>query len=84
MLWIGEDVVFNAMLLFFICHVGQVKNVITSSGLIWAEIRALWTGGLVDYISDLWNIVDFITNMFYIAWISLRISAWYIVQVNLK
>ncbi|RVE51850.1 hypothetical protein evm_003470 [Chilo suppressalis] len=50
------------------------------ASLIWAEIRALWTGGIMEYISDLWNIVDFITNMFYIAWISLRVSAWYIVQ----
>ncbi|KAL4713494.1 hypothetical protein ACJJTC_010479 [Scirpophaga incertulas] len=50
------------------------------ASLIWAEIRALWTGGIMEYISDLWNIVDFITNMFYIAWISLRISSWYIVQ----
>ncbi|CAG9782512.1 unnamed protein product [Diatraea saccharalis] len=50
------------------------------ASLIWAEIRALWTGGIMEYISDLWNIVDFITNMFYIAWISLRVSSWYIVQ----
>ncbi|XP_021207719.2 transient receptor potential protein isoform X2 [Bombyx mori] len=54
--------------------------IIYIASLIWAEIRALWTGGLTEYISDLWNIVDFITNMFYIAWISLRISSWYIVQ----
>lgn len=61
----------------------KIKEIPTFSGLIWAEIRALWTGGVMDYISDLWNIVDFITNMFYIAWISLRIASWYIVQVEL-
>ncbi|VVD01668.1 unnamed protein product, partial [Leptidea sinapis] len=44
------------------------------ASLIWGEIRSLWSGGLVEYISDLWNIVDFITNMFYISWIILRVS----------
>ncbi|XP_052749802.1 transient receptor potential protein [Galleria mellonella] len=58
--------------------------IIYIASLIWAEIRALWTGGIMEYISDLWNIVDFITNMFYIAWISLRISSWYIVQRDYK
>ncbi|XP_013171664.1 PREDICTED: transient receptor potential protein [Papilio xuthus] len=54
--------------------------IIFIASLIWAEIRSLWEGGLMEYVSDLWNIVDFITNMFYIAWISLRFSSWYIVQ----
>ncbi|XP_060806231.1 transient receptor potential protein [Amyelois transitella] len=58
--------------------------VIFIASLIWAEIRSLWTGGITEYISDLWNIVDFITNMFYIAWISLRVSSWYIVQRDFK
>ncbi|KAG7304766.1 hypothetical protein JYU34_010121 [Plutella xylostella] len=58
--------------------------IIYIASLIWAEIRSLWTGGIMEYISDLWNIVDFITNMFYIAWISLRISSWYIVQRDYK
>ncbi|XP_049878328.1 transient receptor potential protein [Pectinophora gossypiella] len=58
--------------------------IIYIASLIWAEIRSLWTGGIMEYISDLWNIVDFITNMFYIAWISLRVSSWYIVQRDFK
>lgn len=58
----------------------EFSVIIYIASLIWAEIRALWTGGITEYISDLWNIVDFITNVFYIAWISLRISSWYIVQ----
>lgn len=33
-------------------------------------------------MADLWNIVDFITNVFYMVWISLRFSAWFIVQVS--
>ncbi|XP_037292191.1 transient receptor potential protein [Manduca sexta] len=62
----------------------EFSVIIYIASLIWAEIRALWTGGITEYISDLWNIVDFITNMFYIAWISLRISSWYIVQRDHK
>ncbi|XP_053682649.1 transient receptor potential protein [Sabethes cyaneus] len=47
--------------------------------LIWHEIKSLWHDGLMEYISDLWNIVDFISNSFYIAWISLRFTSWYTV-----
>jgi len=50
-------------------------------GLIWGEMRALWNDGLVEYLADLWNIVDFISNSFYLMWISLRFTAWYTVQV---
>lgn len=48
--------------------------------LIWGELRALYSDGLMEYISDLWNIVDFISNSFYVAWISLRFTSWYTVQ----
>ncbi|XP_072945473.1 transient receptor potential protein [Epargyreus clarus] len=58
----------------------ETTVVLYIASLIWGEIRSLWTGGLLDYISDLWNIVDFITNVFYMAWICLRASSWYIVQ----
>lgn len=63
-------------------YVGINYKLIINSGLIWCEIRALWTGGLREYTADLWNIVDFITNMFYLMWISLRFSSWYIVNVR--
>ena len=52
-------------------------------GLIWAEIKSLWNDGLIEYITDLWNIVDFITNVFFTAWILLRATAWFVVQVAL-
>lgn len=35
----------------------------------------------MEYISDLWNIVDIISNTFYVTWIGLRFTSWYIVQV---
>ncbi|XP_062537580.1 transient receptor potential protein [Armigeres subalbatus] len=47
--------------------------------LIWHEIKSLWNDGLVEYLADLWNIVDFISNSFYIAWMSLRFTSWYTV-----
>lgn len=48
--------------------------------LMWSEIRSLWKDGLLEYITDLWNIVDFITNIFYMIWIALRFTSWFIVQ----
>ncbi|CAO1395343.1 unnamed protein product [Diamesa serratosioi] len=48
--------------------------------LVWGEMRSLFADGLMDYISDLWNIVDFISNSFYVAWISLRFTSWFVVQ----
>jgi len=55
-----------------------------ATGLIWREAHSLYSDGLIEYAADLWNIVDFITNVFYMVWISLRFSSWYIVQVSLS
>ncbi|KAI4463480.1 transient receptor potential channel [Holotrichia oblita] len=52
------------------------------ASLIWGEMRTLWDGGIMEYISDLWNIVDFVTNMFYVMWISLRFSSIFVVWVS--
>ncbi|CAH0560770.1 unnamed protein product [Brassicogethes aeneus] len=60
---------------FGIAECGVILYVIS---LVWAEIRALWNDGLEEYISDLWNIVDFITNMFYVIWFALRTAAWFL------
>lgn len=51
-------------------------------GLIWGEINSLYSSGIADYTSDLWNIIDFISNTFYVTWIGLRITSWYVVQVS--
>jgi hypothetical protein len=47
------------------------------AGLIWSEIKQLWDVGMREYISDMWNVVDFITNSLYVATIALRITAYY-------
>jgi len=50
-------------------------------GHIWAEVKSLWSDGIGDYISDLWNLVDFASNTMFLTWIFLRAVAWFIVQV---
>jgi len=52
------------------------------SGLVWGEICSLYSDGLTEYISDLWNIVDFCTNSFYIGWIFLRATSFFISWVS--
>jgi hypothetical protein len=52
--------------------------------LIWSEIKQLWDVGLREYISDMWNVVDFITNSLYVATIALRITAYYDVSSSLN
>lgn len=54
------------------------------TGLVFGEMKSLYSGGLMEYIADLWNIVDIISNTFYVTWIGLRFSSWYIVQVMTK
>lgn len=47
------------------------------SGLIWSEIKQLWDVGLREYVHDMWNVLDFITNALYVATIALRIVAYH-------
>ena len=63
---------------------GTVSDIPTSyfSGLIWSEIKQLWDVGCREYVGDMWNVVDFITNSLYIATGALRVVAYY--QVLLK
>lgn len=49
-------------------------------GLIWSEMKQLWDLGLVEYVGDMWNIIDFITNSLYVATVALRVIAYLQVQ----
>ncbi|XP_069177288.1 transient receptor potential protein [Procambarus clarkii] len=51
--------------------------------LIWAEMKSLWGDGLLEYVQDLWNIIDYITNMFFMTWILMRTTSWILVQRDL-
>lgn len=43
------------------------------SGLIWSEVKQLWDMGLREYVHDMWNVIDFVTNSLYVATVALRI-----------
>ncbi|PRD34382.1 UNVERIFIED_CONTAM: Trpgamma [Trichonephila clavipes] len=51
-------------------------------GLIWSEIKQLWDSGPLQYINDMWNIIDFITNSLYVATVALRIIAYFQVHTE--
>jgi len=51
-------------------------------GLIWSEIKQLWDVGLQEYVGDMWNILDFVTNSLYVATICLRVVAHYQVRLG--
>ncbi|CAG9820158.1 unnamed protein product, partial [Phaedon cochleariae] len=52
------------------------------SGLIWSEIKQLWDVGLEEYVRDMWNVIDFITNSLYVATVALRIVSIYQVRLS--
>ncbi|VDO45261.1 unnamed protein product [Onchocerca flexuosa] len=53
-------------------------------GFVWVEIKQLWKEGLCDYCSDLWNILDFITNALYLCTVVLRIVAYLQVEAEMR
>ncbi|XP_033743329.1 LOW QUALITY PROTEIN: transient receptor potential-gamma protein-like [Pecten maximus] len=50
------------------------------AGLVWAEVKQLWDEGAHEYVHDMWNILDFVTNSLYIATLTLRVIAYLQVQ----
>lgn len=48
----------------------------TSTGLVWAEVKQLWNDGAKNYVQDMWNILDFTTNSLYIATFALKLVAY--------
>jgi len=48
--------------------------------LIWKEIKEVYEDGLMTYMTDLWNLADCFTNMCFVGWIVLRMTAWIIVK----
>ena len=55
----------------------MLTNFVFLLGLIWSEIKQLWDVGLREYVQDMWNVVDFVTNSLYVATIALRLVAYY-------
>ncbi|XP_076676587.1 transient receptor potential cation channel gamma isoform X2 [Andrena cerasifolii] len=54
------------------------------SGLIWSEVKQLWDVGLREYVNDMWNVIDFVTNSLYVATVALRVVAYYRVQKEME
>lgn len=51
-------------------------------GLIWSEVKQLWMAGFSEYITDMWNIIDFVTNSLYVATLALRVVSYWQVQTD--
>lgn len=47
------------------------------TGLIWSEVKQLWDVGLQEYVHDMWNVIDFITNSLYVATVALRVVSYF-------
>lgn len=44
------------------------------------EVQELFESGIKRYVGDMWNIVDFLSNFFYLLWLSFRIIS--LIQVR--
>lgn len=53
-----------------------------SAGLIWSEVKQLWDMGLREYVHDMWNVIDFVTNSLYVATVALRIVSHFQVKLS--
>ncbi|KFM82010.1 Transient receptor hypothetical-gamma protein, partial [Stegodyphus mimosarum] len=89
MQWIGTDFLLEKIRYDSEHERGKPPGLVESAimffvvGFVWAEIKQLWDEGLLNYLYDMWNVVDFFTNMLYLTCIGLRFSAWFIVQREL-
>lgn len=50
------------------------------TGLIWSEVKQLWDVGLQEYVNDMWNVIDFVTNSLYVATVALRVVSYFEVR----
>lgn len=55
-----------------------------NAGLIWSEVKQLWDIGLQEYVNDMWNVIDFVTNSLYVATVALRVVSYFQVSEKTK
>ena len=48
--------------------------------LLWRDIKVVYKQGLAEYVTDLWNVADWFTNLCFISWIILRFTSCYLVS----
>jgi transient receptor potential cation channel subfamily C protein 4 len=53
-------------------------------GFVWTEVKQLYSEGVHDYLSNWWNLLDFITNSLYVITVVLRLTAYLIVEREQK
>ena len=51
--------------------------------LISRDIKVVYKQGLAEYMTDLWNIADWFTNLCFISWIILRFTSCYMVSLEI-
>lgn len=47
-------------------------------------MKQLWDVGLEEYVNDMWNVIDFVTNSLYVATAALRVVAYYRVKWEIE
>lgn len=40
-------------------------------------MKQLWDVGLQEYVNDMWNVIDFVTNSLYVATVALRVVSYF-------
>lgn len=54
------------------------------ASFIWSEMKQLYSSGIIDYLNDWWNLLDFTTNTLYITTVVLKLISYMIVQNEIK
>lgn len=44
-------------------------------------MKQLWDIGLHEYVNDMWNVIDFVTNSLYVATVALRVVSYFQVRI---
>ena len=52
--------------------------------LLWRDIKVVYKQGVAEYVSDLWNLADWFTNVCFISWIILRFTSCYMVSLEVE
>ncbi|XP_070535325.1 short transient receptor potential channel 4-like [Ptychodera flava] len=54
--------------------------IIWVAGMVWKEIKEVWSVGFREYFSDTWNYFDFVQLSLYLSWMGLRTAAFVLVD----
>ena len=71
---------FNIFNWFHLDSVDSTCSQLVSTGFNWFQLVSIGYKICHSKVSDMWNVVDFITNSLYVATIGLRLRAYYDVR----